>query len=217
MTTIDCQTGEKITRPNASDQKQAAIIEAAQDTFLEHGFDGASMDAIALKANVSKRTVYNRFRSKEELFGAAIEDICRRVLPFNPDEIESSLNPKAYVRELSFGFLRTVLSPEAISLRRIATFESARKPSLGAAYLEHGLYFLIKNTAPLVQRLADRGVLKIGDPHTAICQLGALITEPLFSEVLLGVKPENLEEAITNQVTTGLDAFWRLYGVEEHQ
>ncbi len=74
---------ERESAVEAVDEKEAAIIEAARETFLARGFDAASMDAIALNAGVSKRTVYNRFRSKEELFAAAITETCRRILPLD--------------------------------------------------------------------------------------------------------------------------------------
>ena len=196
------------------DAKTAAIVDAAQRIFLAKGFDGASMDAIALAANVSKRTVYNRFRSKEELFGATIEETCRRVLPVNLAEAEVTQNPREFIETLARSFLKGILEPEAISLRRIATFEAGRKPELGQSYLEHGLYFMIDAGSEILSRIAARGdIVRTPNPRLAICQLGALITEPLYSEVLLGKTPENLDSAIERQLQTGLDAFWQLFGV----
>ena len=45
--------------------KRAAVIEAATEEFLSRGFSGTSMDRIAEVANVSKRTVYDHFPSKD--------------------------------------------------------------------------------------------------------------------------------------------------------
>lgn len=56
--------------PNRSQQKRQAVLDAALQEFKEHGFRGTSMDAIAARAGVSKRTVYNHFPSKEALFDA---------------------------------------------------------------------------------------------------------------------------------------------------
>ena len=50
-----------------SELKREAIIDAALQAFTEDGIKGTSMDSIALLANVSKRTVYNHFASKEIL------------------------------------------------------------------------------------------------------------------------------------------------------
>jgi TetR/AcrR family transcriptional regulator of autoinduction and epiphytic fitness len=46
-----------------SDDKRGQILDAAVAEFQERGFAGASMDRIAERANVSKRTVYNHFDS----------------------------------------------------------------------------------------------------------------------------------------------------------
>lgn len=50
-----------------SDAKREAIIQAATQAFQEFGVNGTSMDKLAELANVSKRTVYNHFSTKEEL------------------------------------------------------------------------------------------------------------------------------------------------------
>jgi len=195
-----------------ADLKQTAIVEAARKMFLARGFDAASMDAIALEAAVSKRTVYNRFRSKEELFAAAIDETCRNILPVNIDEIESSLPTEQFVEEMARAFVRGILAPEAIALRRIAAFEAARTPALGLAYLEHGPETLVAAYAPMLERLAARSNLTIDDPIVAVWQLGALITDPLYTEVLMGVTPADLNGAIDAQIESGLKAFWKIYG-----
>jgi TetR/AcrR family transcriptional regulator of autoinduction and epiphytic fitness len=50
-----------------SDLKREAIIQAATQAFQEFGVNGTSMDKLAELANVSKRTVYNHFATKDEL------------------------------------------------------------------------------------------------------------------------------------------------------
>ncbi len=195
----------------ARDQKEAAIIDAARETFLAHGYDAASMDQIALAAGVSKRTVYNRFRSKEELFAAAIEETCRSILPVDIAAIEASLSTEQFVREMAHAFLEGVLTPEALSLRRIAAFEAGRNPSLGRSYLEHGPAFMAATFAPILARTTKREGIEIDDVEAAIYQLGALISEPLYTEMLLGVTPKDLKLAINEQIERGLKAFWRIY------
>ncbi|MCF5632840.1 TetR family transcriptional regulator, partial [Pseudomonas syringae] len=49
-----------------TDQKREAIVLAAIAEFGDRGFEITSMDRIAARAEVSKRTVYNHFPSKEE-------------------------------------------------------------------------------------------------------------------------------------------------------
>ena len=45
--------------------KRLAILEAAKRLFMQNGYDGSSMDAIAAEAGVSKLTVYSHFTDKE--------------------------------------------------------------------------------------------------------------------------------------------------------
>lgn len=59
-------------RRGRSVKKRAAILAAAEELFLADGYDRTSADAIALRAGVSKRTVYDHFGNKEGLYAAVI-------------------------------------------------------------------------------------------------------------------------------------------------
>ncbi|MGB1238594.1 MAG: TetR/AcrR family transcriptional regulator, partial [Pseudomonadales bacterium] len=56
-----------------SQRKRAAIVQAAIEAFQEKGAQCTSMDSIAERAQVSKRTVYNHFASKERLLEEVFE------------------------------------------------------------------------------------------------------------------------------------------------
>jgi TetR/AcrR family transcriptional regulator, regulator of autoinduction and epiphytic fitness len=62
---------QEVVTLSRSEQKRQAVLDAAVQEFQRCGFAGASMDAIAELAQVSKRTVYNHFGSKEILFEQA--------------------------------------------------------------------------------------------------------------------------------------------------
>jgi len=55
-------------------KKRATILEGAVDVFISMGYELTSMDKIAETAGVSKRTIYNHFGSKENLFQAIVAD-----------------------------------------------------------------------------------------------------------------------------------------------
>ena len=85
--------------------------------FLEHGFEGASMEAIARAAGVSKPVVYDCFASKDDLFKALFQreearvlDEIRRVLP----EAGADADPEDALAEGLTAFLRAVAeAPES--------------------------------------------------------------------------------------------------------
>ncbi|MDB4936388.1 MAG: transcriptional regulator, TetR family [Labilithrix sp.] len=54
-------------RDQQADETRTRIVAAARKLFLEHGFDGTTMDAVAREAGVATPTVYAAFRSKRGL------------------------------------------------------------------------------------------------------------------------------------------------------
>ncbi|MEA2916698.1 MAG: hypothetical protein QOJ15_8779 [Bradyrhizobium sp.] len=58
-------------RRSAADTRRK-ILEAAYDLFWRQGFLRVSMDDIAARAGLTKRTLYQHFRSKDDLIAAAL-------------------------------------------------------------------------------------------------------------------------------------------------
>src|ERR1700689_5593518 len=54
--------------------KGQAIAAAALRLFLRDGYERTRVDAIAAEAGVSKRTIYNRYGDKENLFRSVLHD-----------------------------------------------------------------------------------------------------------------------------------------------
>lgn len=95
-------------------KKRAAILDGAIDVFIETGYELASMDRISEAAGVSKRTVYNHFGSKENLFQAVVEDFLSqrqnlKSRPYDPDQsLEEQLLAFARAEIFLIGTPRTV-------------------------------------------------------------------------------------------------------------
>jgi AcrR family transcriptional regulator len=107
-------------RPRAAhlgpERRRPLVLDAAMEVFLERGVEGASMDAVAQAAGVSKPVVYDCFASKDELFKALFQREEARVT----DEIRASLpegapeGMEAALAEGLTGFLRAVAAqPES--------------------------------------------------------------------------------------------------------
>jgi AcrR family transcriptional regulator len=62
------------------EKRRPLVLDAALHLFVEHGYPGTSMDAIAEAAGVSKPVVYDCYESKEDLFRALLEREERRLL-----------------------------------------------------------------------------------------------------------------------------------------
>ena len=113
-------------------QVEERILDAAGRVFLEHGFQGASVDEIAEVASAGKPTIYARFPGKQALFSAVIERLVRRntsldALSCAGGSIEQRLDALAAV------LLTRLLSPETIGLIRVVVAEARRFPDLATS------------------------------------------------------------------------------------
>ena len=61
-------------------ERRESVLDAAFVEFAEHGFDGASTEAIAAKAGISQPYVFRLFGTKKELFIAVVARCFRETL-----------------------------------------------------------------------------------------------------------------------------------------
>jgi AcrR family transcriptional regulator len=101
------------------ERRRPQVLDAALELFLEHGYDGTSMEAVARAAGVTKPVVYACFPGKEELFRALLRREEERIL----EEIQTAFeaadltDPEATLTDGFTGFLRAVASsPEVYKL-----------------------------------------------------------------------------------------------------
>src|SRR3954453_302683 len=62
------------------ERRRPEVLDAALGLFLEHGYDGTSMQAIAERAGVTKPVVYACFPGKDELLWALLTREEERIL-----------------------------------------------------------------------------------------------------------------------------------------
>jgi AcrR family transcriptional regulator len=68
----DADPGDRKRLPPA--ERRAELLRAAREVFLEQGFSGARMRAIAERAGVTQPLIYRYFASREELYQAAVQE-----------------------------------------------------------------------------------------------------------------------------------------------
>lgn len=113
----------------AAEQLEEAMIDAAMTMFIEAGFQGASMEAIARAAGVTKRTLYRRAKTKSDLFVEVVERLARRSGVPNLSLVKTGALEERLkaASEILLGWL---LAPEALALYRMVIADAARQPGL---------------------------------------------------------------------------------------
>jgi AcrR family transcriptional regulator len=121
----------------ASLELRDRILEAATELFLE-GYGAASIEAVATRAGVSKRTFYHRFKDKAALFAAVVHRIIEQIRPPANVPLLEGATLQDILERLAELILRAALAPKAIALHRLVTAESQRFPNLIRAVHEEG-------------------------------------------------------------------------------
>lgn len=175
--------------PRLTDRKRNAIIDAAAAQFRAHGFEATSMDKIAAAAEVSKRTVYNHFPSKEELFAETIVQLFERSAAAQDLAYRSDAGLREQLAELLRLKLRTLEDRDFLDLARVAISEAIHAP---------------ERALPVFARLNEReegvtawiraaqldGRLKPGDPVFAATMLqGQVKAFAFWPQVAMGAAP----------------------------
>ncbi|MEP9348871.1 TetR/AcrR family transcriptional regulator [Xanthobacter sp. KR7-225] len=166
----------------------ARILKAARALFLEKGYGATSMDAVAAAAPVSKRTLYQHFASKAELFAAVIDEAWSHLTRAPPLPAETAGCPRAVLRAYVEGLKAHWDRPDVIPLLRLVIAEAPRFPELSQAYFAAGKEPIVKALQGYFTTLARAGRLAPGvDPELAAAQFMGAIKEPLFWPRVLGV------------------------------
>jgi AcrR family transcriptional regulator len=114
------------------------ILEVATELFLTEGYGSTSIEAVAARARISKRTLYHRFDDKAALFAAVVHRIIEKARPPPGVPLLEGTTLQEILRRLAGLLLRAALSPQAIALHRLVTAESVRFPNLVRAVYDEG-------------------------------------------------------------------------------
>jgi AcrR family transcriptional regulator len=108
------------------------ILNAARKIFLRRGFEGASIDEIAVAARAGKPTIYARFGDKRALFTAVVtRDVLFRIAQFH-SEVPTEGTIEARLAHVATALLNWTLDDERMALMRLAIAEVQRFPAQSA-------------------------------------------------------------------------------------
>ena len=198
-------------REEKRDERRETILDVARDCFLVYGYAATSMSAIAARLGGSKGTLYNYFKSKDELFGAMMQRQCGELQETLFDVSHVSGEPRARLTHFGRNFLEMLLSPDSLAIQRLVVAESERFPELGHAFYESGPRQVVVRMGDYLGELMDRGVLRRADTTTAATHFKDLALSGVYQRRLWGVIPDPTPEQMDVQIECAVDTFLRAY------
>lgn len=168
-----------------SEKKRLAILDAAEALFYKSGVEHTSMDQIAAQAGASKRTVYNHFATKDELFHAIL---ARMLANINNDEVISFDQNTAIEHQLTAiaqQEVRLLTSANFLRIAKIAFMQMLLQPEL-AQSLANNSMGCMRYLEPFLQDANSAGVLDIDEVDVAAKQFVYQLKSFVFYPLLYG-------------------------------
>jgi len=191
--------------------KTRQIVQAATEIFLEEGFAAASMDKIVERACVSKRTLYNYYRSKDEIFVSVMRSLLGSIFDNFSPERAGPADLKEQLRVVGTELLRLANAPATLSLFRIVASEAQRFPKLAAEFFEQSFESVIGGIASILDRENRNSGTGITDTIQAGEYYLDLLTGTAYLRVVFGTAPPMGEQAIGQRINQALRYFVDAY------
>lgn len=202
--------------------KTDAILDAARSLFLSNGYVGTSMDAVATVSAVSKQTVYNNFGDKRSLF----EELLTRDMSRADVDVERLIargvgreSLEEDLVEIATLYLRGVLQPDLLRLRRLVIGEAERFPELAASWYKNGPEQAYDMFSGLFRELTVRGDLRVDEPRVAAEQFNWLVLAVPLNRAMAYVdeKMPPADAELEALARSAVNMFLAVYGVQGHR
>lgn len=190
-------------------ERERRILAAALEVFSRTGYSGATMDAVAAGAGLSKPTLYQYFQSKEALFSAMLLDERDHMLAGFEQPSENGM--VADLLDFAWAYAGTVLRPDMLSLARLIIGEVQRFPEIGHAYQAAGPDRLLKGIMGYLQARAEEGRLRFADAELAAQDLWGLILSAPRTQALHMPDRHPTRTQVARYVHNGLRIFLTAY------
>ncbi|MBR8336061.1 TetR/AcrR family transcriptional regulator [Burkholderia ambifaria] len=198
-----------------TDRKRAAILAAAIEEFRAAGYDATSMDRIAARADVSKRTVYNHFPGKEALFAAILHQLWDATLTAGGPAYCADVPLRDQLLALLERKLRLLNDEAFLALARVAIGAAIHSPERARDMVER-MGEREEDVTVWIRAAAAAGRLAATDPVFAAHQLHGIVKAFAFwPQVTMGQPPLGAQEQ-QKVAETAADMFLAYYARPDH-
>ena len=178
----------------AAPNRTATILEAAKATFLTSGYRATSMDMVADRAGVTRRTIYNNFKSKEHLLEAVVDEVLVRLSARLPPLPAAAKKPA--LLKFAEAAIEIMCWQGAIGMQRLIIADGDTFPDLGARLIAESDRIM---EAPVTAWLRAQGYDAAGASGRARDWLNGL-TAPARLDRLLGRRSAYAKEPGSNTI-----------------
>jgi AcrR family transcriptional regulator len=193
-----------------TEARRQHILNTADAVFQEMGFEAASMSEIAVRVGGSKATLYNYFKTKEELFfeimRAAAQEQGKEAFAI----VEQETDFETKMRNFCYMYLQFSTSTQVVNARRMA-ISQALKSTIGKQIYECGVKIGWTKVSNAISAAMDAGELTQADPWLAAMHIKGLLEAGIADFMLLGVEIDITKPRLKKAADLAMDVFLKAY------
>jgi len=191
----------RLSRPEQVHRNRGLVLEAARRVFLERGYAGATLEAIAEEAGFSKGVVYSQFAGKPDLLLALLEARIDERAAENAAVVEGLAGIEGIRVLLGASARRSQDAPAWSRLLIEFRITASRDPELNARYAAaHAVG--IERFAHLLEQLGARGGLRfVHGPRTTARLIFALDAGVTLERI---ADPDGMPNEVLDDLMRGL-------------
>jgi AcrR family transcriptional regulator len=189
-----------------SQDRRAAIVDAAIHLFAEKGFRGATTRELASALGVTEPVLYQHFETKNDLYSAIIETKSKQGQQQGAEllSLQESGDDRAFFRFL--GNLLLERYEEDPDFMRLLLFSALERHELADRFFERQIQGFFTVVAGYIQRRIDAGAFRPMDPQTAARGFTGMLTYHGLVRLLFGnrIEQRNRAEVVDQMVESFL-------------
>jgi AcrR family transcriptional regulator len=156
------------------EERREALLAAARDAFVIHGYHAASMEEIADRAGVSKPVLYQHFESKLELYLALLDQGCDTLLERIKTALGSTTDNKQRLRATISVYFDLIEEP-ASGIKLVYSGDLINEPAVRfrVAKAEHDCAELVGSVIAQNTQIPNEQAVILGAALTGLAQNAA--------------------------------------------
>ena len=156
-----------------SEKLRESILMVALHAFMKHGYQGASIEAIANDSKVAKITIYRQFGDKEGLFCEMVHYANNRILTHLRTDIDTDGAPEDVLKTMIARIQESMTHPDYLEFMRLLISEAPRFPNI-AHQMRDDVDIALEPLIAYLRKLKDEGRIFVDSPRDAAIQVAAL-------------------------------------------
>jgi TetR/AcrR family transcriptional regulator, mexJK operon transcriptional repressor len=195
-------------RPRRGAGTRRRIVEVARRLFSERSYSGVNLEGVAAVSGVTRRTIYNHFIDKSDLYREVHEASLLMLARLTAISIPSDAPVEVALAACVQRAAELLNHPRHAELLCAVIRDGQEQPWLREAYVAQVRRPFVQTIELLLLRASQVGQLQIRDPHTAALRLLSLVEATSSMPLLLSTGVDDRADALQpNTVREIVDVF----------